>query len=587
MAELNDLNVTDASNTGRFPENQAPSTVNNGARALEGILARGLKDNVDGAITTAGTSTAYTVASNRTLSAYYDGLTLMVEWNATCGATPTVNVDSLGAKNLYWPGGNQVTTGDLLSGARSLIQYDGTNFQVVSGTTIDTDANLTAHEADTSTHGVTTVAGLAETQTFTNKTHTDPILNGTLSGTAFLDEDAMGSNSAIAVASQQSIKAYVDAAASSVDADGAAASAAAAAISETNAAASEVATAADVVLTAADVVSCAAFVDTFDDRYLGSKASDPTLDNDGDALTDGALYFNTTANDMRVYDLGTTTWLSLTAGAALTANNLSDMASAPTSLSNIGGIGAATTDTLTNKTIDANGTGNSISNIDIADLANGTDGELITWDAAGAPAAVAVGTATHVLTSNGAGAAPTFQAASAGNLSLISTAVASAAATVDITFTPGDADTFLIELAGVVPATDAVVPWLRTSTDGGSTFDSGASNYQSQLIGAAGASVGGVQSLDTKMVMGGANYEVGTAAGESMSGWIRIHKPADTALYSSVSWQFQSLNSATQAATVSGGGSRLSAADIDAVQFLFSSGNVESGRFTLYKITHA
>ena len=50
-----------------------------------------------------------------------------------------------------------------------------------------------------------------------------------------------------------------------------------------------------------------------------------------------------------------------------------------------------------------------------ADLANGTDGELITWDAAGAPAVVAAGTATHVLTSNGAGAAPTFQAAAGGS----------------------------------------------------------------------------------------------------------------------------------------------------------------------------
>ncbi len=47
-------------------------------------------------------------------------------------------------------------------------------------------------------------------------------------------------------------------------------------------------------------------------------------------------------------------------------------------------------------------------------LKAGTDGELITWDASGNPAAVAVGTATHVLTSNGAGAAPTFQAAGGG-----------------------------------------------------------------------------------------------------------------------------------------------------------------------------
>jgi len=49
------------------------------------------------------------------------------------------------------------------------------------------------------------------TVTMTNKTLTSPVLNGTLSGTAFLDEDSFSSNSATAVASQQSIKAYVDA----------------------------------------------------------------------------------------------------------------------------------------------------------------------------------------------------------------------------------------------------------------------------------------------------------------------------------------------------------------------------------------
>ena len=51
----------------------------------------------------------------------------------------------------------------------------------------------------------------SSTTTFTNKTLTSPVLNGTLSGTAFLDEDTLSSDSAIAVASQQSIKAYVDA----------------------------------------------------------------------------------------------------------------------------------------------------------------------------------------------------------------------------------------------------------------------------------------------------------------------------------------------------------------------------------------
>lgn len=42
-------------------------------------------------------------------------------------------------------------------------------------------------------------------------------------------------------------------------------------------------------------------MDNFDDRYLGAKASDPSLDNDGNALAIGALYFNTTDGVMKVY----------------------------------------------------------------------------------------------------------------------------------------------------------------------------------------------------------------------------------------------------------------------------------------------
>jgi hypothetical protein len=52
--------------------------------------------------------------------------------------------------------------------------------------------------------------------------------------------------------------------------------------------------------------------------------------------------------------------------------------------------------------------------VTLAKLDSGTDGELITWDASGNPAAVAVGSSGQVLTSNGAGAAPTFQAAAGG-----------------------------------------------------------------------------------------------------------------------------------------------------------------------------
>lgn len=64
------------------------------------------------------------------------------------------------------------------------------------------------------------------------------------------------------------------------------------------------------VAAAISEAAAAASYDSFDDRYLGVKTSDPTLDNDGDALLDGAIYFNTTVNTMKAYDLGNTTWLA-------------------------------------------------------------------------------------------------------------------------------------------------------------------------------------------------------------------------------------------------------------------------------------
>ena len=75
-----------------------------------------------------------------------------------------------------------------------------------------------------------------------------------------------------------------------------------AATSATNAATS--ATAADTAKTAAQAAQTAAeaAADNFDDTYLGAKSSDPTVDNDGDALTAGDLYFNTTSNVLKVYN---------------------------------------------------------------------------------------------------------------------------------------------------------------------------------------------------------------------------------------------------------------------------------------------
>ena len=51
-------------------------------------------------------------------------------------------------------------------------------------------------------------------------------------------------------------------------------------------------------------IAAAASFDEFDDRYLGSKAANPSVDNDGNALLIGALYYNTEETEMRVYTSG-------------------------------------------------------------------------------------------------------------------------------------------------------------------------------------------------------------------------------------------------------------------------------------------
>ena len=112
----------------------------------------------------------------------------------------------------------QVTAQDLDfagdSGGAQNVDLDSQSLTFTGGTGIDTTGS-----AQTVTFAIdSTVATLTGSQTLTNKTLTSPVLNTGISGTAFLDEDNMVSNSATKVASQQSIKAYVDTEVASVPA---------------------------------------------------------------------------------------------------------------------------------------------------------------------------------------------------------------------------------------------------------------------------------------------------------------------------------------------------------------------------------
>jgi len=112
------------------------------------------------------------------------------------------------------------------------------------------------------------------------------------------EANSLASKNAAALSETNSAASELNAATSETNA---AASQSAALISENNAATSELNAATSETNAAASEIAAAASYDEFDDRYLGPKASDPTLDNDGNALLTGAIYWNTAEDVMKVY----------------------------------------------------------------------------------------------------------------------------------------------------------------------------------------------------------------------------------------------------------------------------------------------
>lgn len=265
-------------------------------------------------------------------------------------------------------GAGQITAGDgmtktgntlnVVTASSSRIVVNSNDIDLaLTGVTASTYKSVTVDAYGRVTAGTnpTTLAGYGITDAYT-KTYIDTLFGSTASAAASAAAALISETNAAASAS-----------AASTSASSASTSASNASTSATNASSS--ATSASASATAA-----AASYDSFDDRYLGAKSTPPAVDNDGNPLLVGALYFDTTANQMNVYTgsawsaayvQGAATGVTFTPAGSISAtnvqtaieevdaeklakaSNLSDVANVTTARTNLGAAALAVAQSFT------------------------------------------------------------------------------------------------------------------------------------------------------------------------------------------------------------------------------------------------
>jgi len=213
----------------------------------------------------------------------------------------------------------------------------------------------------------------------------------------------------------------------------------------------------------------------------------------------------------------------------------------------------------------------------VAKFANNTDGALLSWDASGVATVIPPGTADYVLKSNGAGALPSWQVEDGGTMKLLSTTdVAGSPATIDITgFDSGAYDIYSIRFGNIRSANNADFR-MRTSADGGSTFDSGSSDYL----------WGGTSTTSSYLAISG-NQDVGNGSDKGISGTITLYYP-HLALRPYATWEVVGRTSSGAIFSSQLGGCRNASAAVNAVRLYFDVGTFgNQGTISLYAIKNS
>lgn len=151
MAEVNDLSVTAASNTARFPEGQKIPSLNNGSRELEAMIARQHRDT-SGYTLSSGTGDAYALITNGAYPAHATGMVLVWRAHVVSIVSATLTINALSAKPLVRQGGGAIQAGDIAANQIVFSLYN---------TALDSYQCLGIGGANESNHlGTYTVAGL-------------------------------------------------------------------------------------------------------------------------------------------------------------------------------------------------------------------------------------------------------------------------------------------------------------------------------------------------------------------------------------------------------------------------------------------
>jgi hypothetical protein len=341
-AETAETNAETAATAAAASQSAAATSATNASNSA--TAAATSATNASNSATSASTSasTATTQATNASNS-------------ATAAATSATNASnsataaSTSASNASTSATAAASSATAASGSASTASTQATNAasSASAASTSATNASNSATAAATSATNASNSATAASTSA-TNASNSASAASTSASNASTSASNAATSETNAAAsassASTSASTATTQAGAASTSASNAATSASAASTSASNASTS--ATNASNAQTAAESArdaTLAAF-DSFDDRYLGSKTSNPTLDNDGNALAAGALYFNSVAGEMRVYT-GSAWVAAYVSGAGFLAssNNLSDVANAGTARANLSAVGYTTT----------------------------------------------------------------------------------------------------------------------------------------------------------------------------------------------------------------------------------------------------